>query len=191
MERGRSVLGAGHLHDLVRELPGVRRAEGIARGRLGAIDLVSPMMALRRDPCTMMSYLDGRTFRRLAPHRRWAGAAALITGALLMAGCSGGASSSGPAEPTATPPAASPSGSLELTSPKAPAGAETTYTGVLRSDAIEGGCAYVQTVDGQKYEVIPPDGWQLQKAPAAVVDRRGRSWRGPATSSRCMVTKPT
>jgi hypothetical protein len=122
----------------------------------------------------MMSYLDGRTFRRLAPHRRWAGAAALITGALLMAGCSGGASSSGPAEPTATPPAASPSGSLELTSPKAPAGAETTYTGVLRSDAIEGGCAYVQTVDGQKYEVIPPDGWQLQKAPAAFVDPAGQ-----------------
>jgi hypothetical protein len=45
---------------------------------------------------------------------------------------------------------------------------------VLRSDAIEGGCAYVQTADGQKYEVIPPDGWELRKAPAAVVSPDGQ-----------------
>ena len=67
-----------------------------------------------------------------------------------------------------------PSGSLELNSPKSPAGAEDTYTGVLRSDAIEGGCAYLQTAGGDKYEVIPPDGWQLQKAPAAVVAPDGQ-----------------
>ena len=191
MERGRSVLGAGHLHDLVRELPGVCGARRIARGRLGAIDLVSPMMALRRDPCTMMSYLDGRTFRRLAPHRRWAGAAALITGALLMAGCSGGASSSGPAEPTATPPAASPSGSLELTSPKAPAGAETTYTGVLRSDAIEGGCATSRLSMARSTRSSRLMAGSSRRHQRRSLIRRGRSWRGPATSSRCMVTKPT
>lgn len=45
---------------------------------------------------------------------------------------------------------------------------------MLRSDAIEGGCAYLQTADGQKYEVIPPDDWQLQKAPAAFVDPTGQ-----------------
>ena len=67
-----------------------------------------------------------------------------------------------------------PSGSLELNSPKTPAGTEDTYTGVLRSDAIEGGCAYLQTAGGDKYEVIPPDGWQLQKAPAAVVSPDGQ-----------------
>jgi hypothetical protein len=44
---------------------------------------------------------------------------------------------------------------------------------VLRSDAIEGGCAYLLAADGQKYEIIPPDGWELQKAPAAVVSPSG------------------
>jgi hypothetical protein len=102
------------------------------------------------------------------------GVLALALVGLVMAGCSGGPSSSGAPGPTATPPAASPSESLELNSPKAPAGTEETYTGVLRSDAIEGGCAYLQTADGQKYEVIPPDGWQLQKAPAALVDPSGQ-----------------
>ena len=105
-------------------------------------------------------------------------AAALLVIGVVMAGCSGagggatggsaGSSASGGASPAA------PSASLELASPKSPSVGGNTYTGVLRSDAIEGGCAYVQTADGQKYEVIPPDGWELRKAPAAVVSPDGQ-----------------
>ena len=126
----------------------------------------------------MKSYLDGRSDGRLATRPGWsrvgASLVALAVAGLMMAGCGGGASSSGLAGPTSTPPPESPSGSLELNSPKVTAGGEDTYTGVLRSDAIEGGCAYLQTADGQKYEVIPPDDWQLQKAPAAFVDPTGQ-----------------
>lgn len=106
------------------------------------------------------------------------GAASALMMGVVMAGCSGsgggatdgsaGSSASGGASPAA------PSASLELASPKSPAASGKTYTGVLRSDAIEGGCAYLQTADGQKYEVIPPDGWELQKAPAAVVSPDGQ-----------------
>ena len=123
----------------------------------------------------MKSYSDGRSDGRVAARPfPWRGIVALAIAGLLMVGCSGGASSSGPAGETGTPPATSPSPSLELSSPKSPTGAEETYTGVLRSDAIEGGCVYLQTADGQKYEVIPPDQWQLQKAPAALVDPSGQ-----------------
>jgi hypothetical protein len=112
--------------------------------------------------------------------------ASVSTGLLLvlwvvMAGCSNSGGSVGPsaaaspggASPGA-PSSASPSPTLELASPKSPAAGGNTYTGVLRSDAIEGGCVYVQAADGQKYEVIPPDGWELQKAPAAFVSPDGQ-----------------
>ena len=110
---------------------------------------------------------------------RWVAAAGgLVIVGFVMVGCSGSAGSSS-AVPAAGSPetpgsSESPTGSLELNSPKSPPGEENTYTGVLRSDAIEGGCAYLQTAGGDKYEVIPPDGWQLQKAPAALVSPDGQ-----------------
>ena len=84
---------------------------------------------------------------------------------LLMVGCSdGGGASSGSSGPSPTP-------SLELASPtKQPAGGgEGTYSGVLGADSIEGGCTYLQIADGQRYEIIPPDGWQLNKGAAEFV----------------------
>lgn len=109
----------------------------------------------------------------------------LLVLGVVMAGCSGGSGgatggspaasgSSGASQPAPSTSAAAPSASLELASPKSPPAGANTYTGVLRSDAIEGGCVYLQTADGQKYEVIPPDGWELQKAPAAVVSPAGQ-----------------
>ena len=60
--------------------------------------------------------------------------------------------------------------SLELESPKiSPAGPDATYRGILGADAIEGGCTYLQTADGQRYELIPPDGWELRKGAAELV----------------------
>jgi len=39
------------------------------------------------------------------------------------------------------------------------------YSGVLSMDDIEGGCAYLQTADGRKLEVVYPEGWTIRKAP--------------------------
>ena len=61
--------------------------------------------------------------------------------------------------------------SLELATqqpPKTGAVAQT-YGGVLGSDAIEGGCAYLQAPDGGKYEVLYPDGWELRMSPLELV----------------------
>ena len=41
-----------------------------------------------------------------------------------------------------------------------------SITGALTFDDIEGGCSYVQTADGAKFEVIYPEGWTLDKAAA-------------------------
>ena len=101
----------------------------------------------------------------------------LLVLGVVMAGCSSGSGGGGSSGASASAPGASgaaPSPSLELASPKSPAGGGNTYTGVLRSDAIEGGCAYLLAADGQKYEIIPPDGWELQKAPAAVISPDGQ-----------------
>jgi hypothetical protein len=91
---------------------------------------------------------------------------------LLMMGCSGsggGGSSGGPG--AAGSGEGSPGSSLQLASPSRQpvGGAEGTYIGVLGADPIEGGCTYLQTADGQRYEIIPPDGWQLRKGAAEFV----------------------
>jgi hypothetical protein len=43
-----------------------------------------------------------------------------------------------------------------------------TVEGTLVFDDIEGGCAYVQSADGSKYEVIYPVGWALDRAAAVL-----------------------
>jgi hypothetical protein len=94
----------------------------------------------------------------------------------VMNGCGGGAGSgSGTAGAGEPSPAGAASPSLELASqPPTKGGPATTYTGVLASDAIEGGCAYLQGPDGRKYEVIYPDGWELRKSPLELVSPDGR-----------------
>ena len=95
--------------------------------------------------------------------RRRATAGLLLAGSLLLAACSAaGASPSS----SAAAPAASPSISLLTPGPsKLAPDAGSTYTGVLSSDAIEGGCAFLQAADGRKLEVLYPEGWTLQKSP--------------------------
>jgi hypothetical protein len=128
----------------------------------------------------MRSNEDGVSGVRRRSRRVSAASFLLLVAGVVMAGCSGGGAStagSGAAPAGSGGPSGgsgAPSGSLQLTSPKPPVAGEKTYTGVLRSDAIEGGCAYLQTADGQKYEVIPPDGWELQKAPARVLSPDGQ-----------------
>ena len=107
-------------------------------------------------------------------HRdRWAAAATLLVMVVVMNGCSGsgGAASSGGGSGS---PGASANPSLELASQKPSAvGADATYTGVLGADSIEGGCSYLQTADGKRYELIPPDGWTLDKGSAQLTGPDG------------------
>jgi len=41
-------------------------------------------------------------------------------------------------------------------------GGDVSITGVLGFDAIEGGCGYVETADGTRYEVVWPRAWELR-----------------------------
>jgi hypothetical protein len=38
---------------------------------------------------------------------------------------------------------------------------EAVVTGMLAFDAIEGGCAYLETASGERYQVIYPTGWRI------------------------------
>jgi hypothetical protein len=64
------------------------------------------------------------------------------------------------------------SASLTLTSEQ-PAPLADGITGVLGADAIEGGCAYLASSDGTRYEVIYPDGWRVQLSPLQLLDPEG------------------
>ena len=89
--------------------------------------------------------------------------------------------SSGPG-PTETPtPEARPS--VEPTPTKSPrpsirpertpSGGGSELSGMLGADSIEGGCGYLETVDGTRYQVIYPDGWDLQLSPLQLISPEG------------------
>jgi hypothetical protein len=150
----------------VRELSERSAARGgIAAVRWRRSFVVRPMMALQRGVCTMKSNM----------HRgRWAGLAALLLVGVVMNGCSGGGGAGSSGGGNAGGGSASPSPSLELASQKpSVVGAETTYSGVLGADSIEGGCSYLQTADGKRYELLPPDGWHLDKGSAQLTGPDG------------------
>lgn len=46
-----------------------------------------------------------------------------------------------------------------------PEGGGDELVGVLGADAVEGGCGYLQAPDGTRYEVVYPEGWDLQLSP--------------------------
>ncbi len=66
------------------------------------------------------------------------------------------------------PPAKDPFGSWAA---KSRAPASLTVTGTLTFDDIEGGCTFLATEGGTRYEVIYPDGW--------ILDRTRAELRGP------------
>jgi hypothetical protein len=91
---------------------------------------------------------------------------------LTVAGCdqAGTASSEGhaptPAESTGTV-----RGSLRPSS--AQPTREDTLTGRLGADDVEGGCGYLETDAGTRYEVIYPRGWRLTVSPLQLTDPEG------------------
>lgn len=108
-------------------------------------------------------------------HRdRWAAVATLLLMVVVMNGCSGSGEAASSGGGSSGAGGSSPSPSLELASQKpSMVGADATYSGVLGADSIEGGCSYLQTADGKRYELIPPDGWQLDKGSAQLTGPDG------------------
>lgn len=45
--------------------------------------------------------------------------------------------------------------------------------GTFGADAVEGGCAYLETGRGLRYEVLYPAGWRLRRSPVRLVDPDG------------------
>jgi hypothetical protein len=66
------------------------------------------------------------------------------------------------------PPAADPWDAWAAKSPSRP---DATVTGRLGFDDIEGGCSFLETDEGTRYEVAYPVGW--------TIDRMGAELRGP------------
>jgi hypothetical protein len=84
-----------------------------------------------------------------------------LTICVLAAGCArgtGAASAPASAERSITAATQLPAGEL--------------LTGVLGADSTEG-CAYLETEDGTRYEVIYPDGWTLDRAGPTLTDPDG------------------
>ena len=99
--------------------------------------------------------------------------------ALVMAACAAPAGN-----PTATPTPeqrpvesteSTPTASLELSSeqPTREPARGDELTGVLGADSIEGGCGYLQTDDGTRYQVIYPTGWNLALSPLQLTSPGG------------------
>ena len=93
----------------------------------------------------------------------------LILGLIALSGCAAGVG------PTASSTEqASPSPSDDFLSPApTPHGNERTITGTFGSDAIEGGCAYLQAADGTRYQVLYPDPWKLERGPFRLIGPDG------------------
>lgn len=112
--------------------------------------------------------------------------AVLLALALALAGCGQAASTatnqstpSVASDPSATETdAASPEPTAETS--QQPSAEETgleagmTITGQLASDDIEGGCAFVAADDGTRYEVLWPDGWNLDRATLELTNPDGQ-----------------
>lgn len=72
-------------------------------------------------------------------------------------------------------PSSLPGGGLRSQKPSAPASIAGTLTGQLGFDEIEGGCAYLETADGTRYQVIYPTGWELRPSPLQLVSPDGET----------------
>jgi hypothetical protein len=95
-----------------------------------------------------------------------------LTVLLLVLAIAGCAAPGTDPTPTVSPQsaAASPPQAATSDSP-VPEGDE--LTGFLGADSIEGGCAYLETDDGTRYEVIYPPGYQIDRSSTTLRDPNG------------------
>lgn len=91
---------------------------------------------------------------------------------VVLVGCSAapGAGDRSPAESPAFSPDRS---DLDPATPSARHDDE--ITGTLSADSVEGGCVFLETEDGTRYEVLWPDGWQAQASPLQLTDPDGET----------------
>jgi hypothetical protein len=80
--------------------------------------------------------------------------------------------------PTPTPARSLSLASAQPTPSRSPSADETTITGRLGFDSIEGGCPYLETDDGTRYQVLWPDGWRLDGG-GSLVSATGETVAGP------------
>lgn len=108
-------------------------------------------------------------------------AAAAMISLLALAACA--AAPGGSATQTTTPEGSpmtstdpTPSRSLKPSSTqpsRAPSANEDEVIGVLGADSVEGGCGYLQTSGGTRYQVVYPEGWRLQLSPLQLTSPEG------------------
>jgi hypothetical protein len=94
--------------------------------------------------------------------------------ALTTSACATGADDPGVTERSDTSLPSLPGGGLRSLKPSAPAAIAQELSGVLGFDDIEGGCAYLETDDGTRHQVIYPEGWELQRSPVQLVSPEGQ-----------------
>jgi hypothetical protein len=87
----------------------------------------------------------------------------LVLAVLSLCACASAAGSDSAADDEFTLPSRSDASAKSM-----PAVGVTSVSGVLSFDDIEGGCAFIQTADGVRYEVLYPDGWVLDRAAATL-----------------------
>jgi hypothetical protein len=85
----------------------------------------------------------------------------------VVAGCAAGESSS-------IAPSAAPSAQESLVMPSLPPKGQLALTGTLGYDDIEGGCPYLDTGDGTRYQVMYPDGWQVDRGSGVLSGPEGQ-----------------
>jgi hypothetical protein len=103
----------------------------------------------------------------------------MLASLMALAACSaiGDTASPSPSpteEPGMSQPEIDPSSALVTPKPSAPADlGGSTITGTLGFEEIEGGCPYLRTEDGTRYQVTYPEGWQLRQRPLELVSPEG------------------
>jgi hypothetical protein len=88
---------------------------------------------------------------------------------LAIAGCAAPAAEATPT-PSLPSVAATPS---EPATSATPGVRADELTGFLGADSIEGGCPYLETGDGTRYEVIYPPGYEIDRSSATLRDPSG------------------
>jgi hypothetical protein len=88
---------------------------------------------------------------------------------LVVAGC---AAPGAEVTPTPSLPSVAATPSDAATS-DAPVPRADELTGFLGADSIEGGCPYLETEDGTRYEVLYPPGYDIDRSSAALRDPNG------------------
>lgn len=101
--------------------------------------------------------------------------AAFVMLLLALAGCAAPGAETTPAPLAASAPV-SPS---KAAASELPPSSGDELTGFLGTDSIEGGCPYLETADGTRYEVIYPTGWDIDRASGALSDPTGAVVAGP------------